>query len=312
MRLFEAIIEANHRAVAGDKTAGLCPAEFEDSLPVVALTCIDERLNPLIPEVFGIPEEDFIWVRNAGNIVSGPFSSTMRSLAVGATIKGAREVVIVGHTDCLMGKITMTQVLERLAAAGVPRAALPEDLVQFFGIFSGERQNVIRACSIVRRSPLISPQVPVHGLMLDLETGKLDWVVNGYQTFETAPDRLSAALQKADFALGKVEELGKFTMGEMRFPETKIGEAVSTAQEWLGKAQQFIGATPLATPQPATGASEPPKPQAPPSGADRVSEFVAKHWPRPAQEEPESSAPPKLPVPPPIRMRMDFRKGKKQ
>jgi hypothetical protein len=28
MRLFEAIIDANHRAVAGDATAGLHPADF--------------------------------------------------------------------------------------------------------------------------------------------------------------------------------------------------------------------------------------------------------------------------------------------
>jgi hypothetical protein len=32
MRLFEAILEANHRAVAGDATAGLHPAEFAESL----------------------------------------------------------------------------------------------------------------------------------------------------------------------------------------------------------------------------------------------------------------------------------------
>ena len=51
MRLFEAILEANHRAGAGDEKAGLHPAEFADALPVAALTCIDARLNPLIPEV---------------------------------------------------------------------------------------------------------------------------------------------------------------------------------------------------------------------------------------------------------------------
>jgi hypothetical protein len=32
MRLFEAIIDANHRAVAGDASAGLHPAEFADAL----------------------------------------------------------------------------------------------------------------------------------------------------------------------------------------------------------------------------------------------------------------------------------------
>ena len=32
MCLFEAIIDANHRAVAGDASAGLHPAEFADAL----------------------------------------------------------------------------------------------------------------------------------------------------------------------------------------------------------------------------------------------------------------------------------------
>ena len=38
MRLLEAIIDANHRALAGDESAGLRPAEFADSLPIIALT----------------------------------------------------------------------------------------------------------------------------------------------------------------------------------------------------------------------------------------------------------------------------------
>jgi len=32
MRLFESIIDANHRAVAGDASAGLHPAEFSGAL----------------------------------------------------------------------------------------------------------------------------------------------------------------------------------------------------------------------------------------------------------------------------------------
>ena len=72
MRLFEAILDANHRALAGDANAGLHPADFADSLPIAALTCIDARLNPLFPEVLGLPKEHFVWLRNAGNIITGP------------------------------------------------------------------------------------------------------------------------------------------------------------------------------------------------------------------------------------------------
>src|SRR5512145_2002655 len=107
MRLFEAIVDANHRALAGDQSAGLRPAEYADSLPVAALTCIDPRLNPLIPEVLGVPEEQFIWLRNAGNIITSPLSSTMRSLALACAVKGGREIVILGHTDCLVRKTSV-------------------------------------------------------------------------------------------------------------------------------------------------------------------------------------------------------------
>src|SRR6478752_2286370 len=145
MRLFEAIIEANHKAVAGDTTAGLRPAEYADALPIAALTCIDARLNPLIPEVLGIPEEHFIWLRNAGNIITGPQSSTMRSLALACAVKGAEEICIIGHTDCQVGKTTTMQLIDRLQALGVERHMLPDNLTEFFGMFGSERQNVIKA-----------------------------------------------------------------------------------------------------------------------------------------------------------------------
>src|ERR1700752_3123159 len=118
MRLFEAILDANHRALAGDASAGLHPAGFADSLPVVALTCIDPRLNSLFPEVLGLPKEQFIWLRNAGNIITGPLSSTMRSLALACAVKGGREIAIIGHTDCQVAKTSTMQLLDRLRALG--------------------------------------------------------------------------------------------------------------------------------------------------------------------------------------------------
>ena len=81
MRLFESIIDANHRAVAGDAKAGVHIADFENELPVIALTCVDPRLNALFPNVLGLPGEQFIWLRNAGNIIFSTTSTMMRTLA---------------------------------------------------------------------------------------------------------------------------------------------------------------------------------------------------------------------------------------
>ena len=114
MRLFEAILEANHRAVAGDNSAGLHPSDFADELPVIALTCIDPRLNLLFPSALGLPGEQFIWLRNAGNIITGPLSSTVRSLALACAVKGGEQIVIIGHSDCQVCKMPTLLLLDKL------------------------------------------------------------------------------------------------------------------------------------------------------------------------------------------------------
>ena len=238
MRLFEAILEANHRAVGGDPTAGLHPAEFADSLPLVALTCIDPRLQPLMPEVLGIPEEHFIWLRNAGNIITGPLSSTMRSLALACAVKGGREIAIIGHTDCLVCKTSMMELTERFRALGVDRTRLPENLTEYFGLFASERQNVLRAVEHVRGSPLIGPRVPVHGLMVDIHTGRLEWLVDGYRVLESVGARSPTGLPSVS-TLDALKQLVPFDLGEMKFPAGRIGELATKAGDVAGKVEQF-------------------------------------------------------------------------
>ena len=287
MRLFEAIIDANHRAVAGDTTAGLHPADFADELPVVALTCVDPRLNAFFPNALALPAEQFIWLRNAGNIVTGPLSSTMRSLALACAVKGGREIAIIGHTDCQICKTTTMQLLDKLKALGIERHLLPENLSEFFGMFGSERQNVIKACDIVRHSPLIGPKIPVHGFLVDIETGRLEWIVNGYEPWQTLPKPVEASKGAGPMT----EELGSFTpfnLGEMKFPEGKIGETVAKAEDWLAKEVEKLE---MAIP----GTLETKE-----AVAEQVVEYAKKHWPQPPGTQPPAVTP-KIPLPPPIR-----------
>lgn len=279
MRLMEAIIEANHRAVAGDTSAGLRPSEFENELPLVALTCIDARLNPVFPEVLGVPEDKFVWLRNAGNIVTGPLSSTTRSLSLACAIKGGKEIAIIGHTDCLVGKTSTMQLIEALQAQGVERRLLPDNINEYFGVFASERQNVLRGVEIVRRSPLVGPAIPVHGLIVDTATGRLEWLVNGYQTLatkQTLPERWHEVVESAEQTVHAFKSLTDFKIGGIKFPETKIGEIVSTAQNWASEKLQQIDVKP-----PEPGQSAPPP------------------------------LPHKIPLPPPLRPRITGRRGPK-
>ena len=186
MRLFDAIVPWNHRAASTDGAPPLDLELFADELPVIALTCIDPRLNPIFPTAMGLLDEQFIWLRNAGNVITSTTSSTMRSLALACAVKGGRSIAIIGHTDCGVRKTGMAELTDRFRALGVPRERLPDDLVGFFGMFASERQNVIRGVEFARASPLIGPRIAVHGLLIDIETGRLEWVVNGYETLASA------------------------------------------------------------------------------------------------------------------------------
>ena len=294
MRLFEAIVDANHRTVAGDHTAGLHPADYADELPVIALTCIDPRLNVLFPNVLGIPADQFIWLRNAGNIITGPLTSTMRSLALACAVKQGREIAIIGHTDCHVCHTTTMMLLDKLKNLGVDRHHLPENINDFFGMFASERQNVSKACDYARHSPLIGPKIPVHGLLVDIGTGKLDWVINGYDTCPALPQHTEIDFgQSAATAIGALGSRGVFELGEMKFPSHKIGE--------LGGHHDWENSPPV----PAVAAPTPAGPEPPPigsTGPPTIQLPPPDMWRRPGTAVPPGS-PAKKPLPPPIKPR---------
>jgi carbonic anhydrase len=306
MRLFEAIIDANHRAVAGDTTAGLRPAEHADSLPIAALTCVDPRLNAYFPNALALPAEEFIWLRNAGNIITSTLSSTMRSLALACAVKGGREIAVIGHTDCQVCKTTTMQLLDRLRALGVDRSQLPENINEFFGMFGSERQNVIKACDLIRSSPLIGPKIPVHGLLLDIENGNLEWVVNGYNTLASPVPPGVPAGQAPPNVGGPFSSIGAFkdfAMGEMKFPESKIGEAAARAGQAIAtEAGQLGGEIGQQIGQAA---------QTVQNVGEQVVQYAEKNWPKPPVIPGKSSPLPskKSALPPPIRPRAKLYRG---
>lgn len=238
MRLFDALIDANRRALDGDKTAGLRPDDFQDELPLVALTCIDPRLNRLFPEVLGIPEDQFIWLRNAGNIIFGTTSSMTRTLALACAVKGGKEIAIIGHTDCRVRQTSILQLTDRFRDLGINRSQLPDNLNEFFGLFASERQNVLRGAEFVRQSPLIGPRIPVHGLLVDVETGKLEWLVNGYETLQRPTSQQQPQQQPVAAAIPELK------LSEIKIPELKPSE-IPIAQP------APISAAPQLQPQPA-------------------------------------------------------------
>lgn len=247
MRLFEAIVKANKESSNPISSVNFDTAQFKESLPIVILTCIDPRLNKLFPNVLGVSDEEFIWLRNAGNIITGSFSSTIRSLSLACAVKQGKEIAVIGHTDCLIGKSTVLSITEQFKKLGIDRIKLPDNLVEFFGLFASERQNVINATQFIRQSALISSKVPVHGLLLDTNTGKMEWIVNGYETLGAQSTQFSTTLEsaatKVQATVGMIQD---FQVGSTTVAETKIGEAIEKIGEMASKAKQIIQENPEA------------------------------------------------------------------
>ncbi len=138
----------------------------------------------------------------------------------------------------------------------------------------------------MRHSPLIGPKIPVHGLLLNIETGELDWLVNGYQALDTLASRLNEPISPTGATPDLMKSLSPFHLGEMKFPEGKIGEMATKTQNWLSQQAGKIGASAQQTLHNAASVSE---------AAERVAQQAAQY------AEKHRPPPPKIPIPPPIR-----------
>ncbi|MGA4923425.1 carbonic anhydrase, partial [Bacillus subtilis] len=54
------------------------------------------------------------------------------------------------------------------------------DFEQWLKSFDSVEDSVRDSVSVIRNHPLMPEEVPVHGLVINPETGRLDLIVNGY------------------------------------------------------------------------------------------------------------------------------------
>jgi carbonic anhydrase len=138
------------------------------------LTCMDARLHPGIA---GLREGDAQILRNAGGRAS---NDAIRSLVIACRLLGTREWIVIHHTGCGMEKLTDDEargrLIESLGAPGADREAFftAEDLEWL--ALRGVRERLSAAVRRIRRHPLLPPGVPIHGLLYDVKTGRLEVV----------------------------------------------------------------------------------------------------------------------------------------
>lgn len=151
----------------------------------VILTCMDTRLVELLPKAMNLRNGDVKMLKSAGAAITHPFGGLMRSLLVAIYELQADEVFVIGHYDCGMSTVNPEKMLKKMTERGIKQDTI--DLLTYSGVnlkewlhgFKDVQENVLHSVEMIKNHPLVLDSIPVHGLVIDPKTGKLDIIVDG-------------------------------------------------------------------------------------------------------------------------------------
>ena len=133
---------------------------------LAVLTCMDARVD--ISALLGLRPGDAHVIRNAGGRAS---SDALKALAVSQAVMHTREVMVVHHTECAMGRFTQAQLDEQISAASGHRFAEELDC------FTDPVHAVIEDVERIRACPYLAARDKVRGFMYDLTASRLTEVI---------------------------------------------------------------------------------------------------------------------------------------
>lgn len=165
---------------------------------VAVFTCMDTRLVEFLEPALGIKRGDAKIIKNAGNRIRPGCDDVIRSLAAAVFLLEVKEILVIGHLDCGMSRVTREALVRRMCEYGIPPEEIAKgDLMEWIGAFGDTEENVREAVVTIKNHPLIPGVVPVHGLVFDPESGEVRVIVNGYETGEKANQKHQAVFETA-------------------------------------------------------------------------------------------------------------------
>lgn len=179
MSVLNEVLSANQRYAAD------FGAKAELPLPpgrrFAILTCMDARLDPA--KYAGLAEGDAHVIRNAGGRAS---DDAIRSLVISHKLLGTNEYFVVHHTNCGMELFTddiISGLLEKSLDTATIDAEGWHDVGSSAGSGAGRylrwltianpQQSVIDDVLRIRHHPLVAREIPIHGYIYDVKTGRL-------------------------------------------------------------------------------------------------------------------------------------------
>ena len=128
------------------------------------LTDDEENMISLVSKSFN----KVVVALNVGNIIDLSFVKTY----------GVSSVIYLFHGG--MAGADAEALKEKMIARGIAEEDIAKyDLAEWIGGFDDEEENVKNVVEKIKNHPLI-PDVPVHGLIIDIVTGELKVLVDGY------------------------------------------------------------------------------------------------------------------------------------
>lgn len=182
--MLKEILNFNDTFVEDKKYEPFITTKYPDK-HIVVLSCMDTRLVELLPKAMNLRNGDVKIVKCAGALISHPFGAVMRSLLVAVYELQADEVYVVGHYDCGMSAVDPESMLSKMVERGVSTETIKMmeysgiDLKDFLRGFGDVATSVMKSVDTIRNHPLMLKSIPVHGLVIDPNTGRLDLIADG-------------------------------------------------------------------------------------------------------------------------------------
>lgn len=186
MPIIPSLLEYNKKFVEEKRYEDYLTDKFPQK-KVAVLTCMDTRLSELLPNALGFKNGDAKFIKNAGAIITQPFGSVMRSILVAVYELGAREVLVIGHHGCGMTEIKADKMVDKFIENGIDPLVLETlensgiRMEKFLRGFEKAEDGVMHSVKMIRKHPLFPASIPVHGFMIDPETGALEVIVEDYR-----------------------------------------------------------------------------------------------------------------------------------
>jgi carbonic anhydrase len=176
--LLDAILEANAARAGGSTSAR---AELAHGAMPFVISCMDPRMVGNLVPAMGLAESPPPQAKFAGALVLPGDRAASRSVLAAAIFNLATEVIVVGHTDCRMGRFGIGDVDRAIERLGIPSHAFDgKDPALWLGVFSSVHDSIRASVAAMRADPHVPAHIPVHGLLFHLDSRRLEKIVDGY------------------------------------------------------------------------------------------------------------------------------------